>query len=237
MENFTHENIEIIPQMEHCRSPLDGATKKVEEPKKEVVYQNTNVKIGTGKLGPIQLIIYQNQLFALKVVPKKNIDKPKRIQHLKNEKFILNMLKSMHTNNKSGAGYTQDRYFEDHTYLETKDTSLRHSYLIDDTDTIAKPLSYIVNLEQTFSDPENVNFIFEYLPGQDLYWLLQNQMILKLGKDDKKKWVHFYTSQVICALEVLQRYNIVYRDLKPENVMIDKEGLVKLIDFGFAKIL
>ena len=101
----------------------------------------------------------------------------------------------MHGNNKTGTGYTQDRYFDDHhTYLETKDTSLRHSYLIDDTDTIAKPLSYIVSLEQTFSDAENVNFIFEYLPGQDLYWLLQNQMILKLGKDDKKKWVHFYTS-------------------------------------------
>jgi serine/threonine protein kinase len=41
----------------------------------------------------------------------------------------------------------------------------------------------------------------------------------------------------VCALETLQRYNIIYRDIKPENVMIDKNGCIKLIDFGFAKIL
>jgi hypothetical protein len=34
------------------------------------------------------------------------------------------------------------------------------------------PLNYIVRLEETFSDKENVNFIFEFLPGQDLYWVL-----------------------------------------------------------------
>ena len=47
-------------------------------------------------------------------------------------------------------------------------------------------------------------------------------MNMKLGKDDKKQWVTFYASQVICALETLQKYNIIYRDIKPENVMIDK---------------
>jgi serine/threonine protein kinase len=42
---------------------------------------------------------------------------------------------------------------------------------------------------------------------------------------------------VICALETLQRYNILYRDLKPENIMLDKTGNIKLIDFGFARVL
>ena len=42
---------------------------------------------------------------------------------------------------------------------------------------------------------------------------------------------------VQCALETLHTRSIIYRDLKPDNVMIDYEGHVKLIDFGFAKIL
>ena len=51
--------------------------------------------------------------------------------------------------------------------------------MIDDDEPLYDPLNYIVQLEDTFSDFENVNFIFEYLPGQDLFWLIQNQMLLK----------------------------------------------------------
>ena len=48
----------------------------------------------------------------------------------------------------------------------------------------------------------------------------------------------FYLSEIICALEYLHNVRkIVYRDLKPENIMIDKSGHIKLIDFGFAKLL
>jgi hypothetical protein len=47
--------------------------------KKKIVYKNPNVKIGSGKLGPIELVIYKEDLYALKRVPKRAIDKPKRI--------------------------------------------------------------------------------------------------------------------------------------------------------------
>ncbi len=99
------------------------------------------------------------------------------------------------------------------------------------------PLNYIVSLEETFADSKNVNYIFEFLPGQDLYWVINNQMHMKLGQDSKKHWVKFYGSQILCALETMQRYNIIYRDIKPENMMIDRQGNIKVIDFGFAKML
>lgn len=47
----------------------------------------------------------------------------------------------------------------------------------------------------------------------------------------------FYAAQIILALEYLHKHNIVYRDLKPENVFIDHVGYIKLGDFGFAKVL
>ena len=47
----------------------------------------------------------------------------------------------------------------------------------------------------------------------------------------------FYSSELLIALITIHSQNVLYRDLKPENVMIDSEGHIKLIDFGFSKIL
>ena len=46
---------------------------------------------------------------------------------------------------------------------------------------VVEPLEFIVMLFQTFVDEENVNFVFEYLPGQDLFWILGNENSLSLG--------------------------------------------------------
>lgn len=47
----------------------------------------------------------------------------------------------------------------------------------------------------------------------------------------------FYASEIVSALEYLHSLNIVYRDLKPENLLLDKDGHLKITDFGFAKKL
>lgn len=62
---------------------------------------------------------------------------------------------------------------------------------------------------------------------------------MALGKSGQKRrdWVSYYCSEILVALELLHSLNIIYRDLKPDNVMIDGTGHIKLIDFGFAKVL
>lgn len=48
---------------------------------------------------------------------------------------------------------------------------------------------------------------------------------------------NFYACEIVMALEYLHGLNIVYRDLKPENLLLDKDGHLKITDFGFAKKL
>jgi len=84
-------NASVKPLEERKQEPAYASTRgnKIEgEAPKEVKYCLPGVKIGQGKFGPIELIIYKGELHALKRIPKASIDKAKRIEHLKNEKKV-----------------------------------------------------------------------------------------------------------------------------------------------------
>ncbi|KAJ3188434.1 camp-dependent protein kinase catalytic subunit [Gaertneriomyces sp. JEL0708] len=90
---------------------------------------------------------------------------------------------------------------------------------------------FLVSLEATFQDVAHIYMIIEYMSGGDLF----NQ-IKRYGYFEEPV-ARCYASEVAMALSFLHSENIVYRDLKPENVLLDGEGHVKLGDFGFAKVV
>lgn len=71
--------------------------------------------------------------------------------------------------------------------------------------------------------------LFEYVCGGELF--------SRLRKDGRfsNDVALFYGVEIILALQYLHQQETVYRDLKPENLLIDKDGHIKLADFGFAK--
>lgn len=88
---------------------------------------------------------------------------------------------------------------------------------------------FIVRMRYAFQNPEKLYFVLEYCPGGELFFHLQ-----RAGRFDEDR-ARFYTTQLILALEHLHKNNIVYRDLKPENVLIDEDGFAKITDFGLSK--
>lgn len=89
----------------------------------------------------------------------------------------------------------------------------------------------IVKLIKTFKDNLRLYFLLEYVKGMDLF-----DVLTVLGKLSCKN-AQFYVSCLTIIIETLHDRDIIYRDLKPENVMVDEEGYLKLIDFGTAKII
>jgi serine/threonine protein kinase len=71
--------------------------------------------------------------------------------------------------------------------------------------------------------------LFEYISGGELFSRLRKE-----GRFANDVGL-FYACEILLSLQYLHQRHIVYRDLKPENLLIDKEGHIKITDFGFAK--
>ena len=88
---------------------------------------------------------------------------------------------------------------------------------------------FIVRVEFTFENAESHFFVMDYLSGGRLFYHLKMEQ-----KFDETK-VKFYAAQIVLAFHYLHLKGVIYRDLKPENVILDSEGYIKITDFGIAK--
>ncbi|KII88714.1 hypothetical protein PLICRDRAFT_111376 [Plicaturopsis crispa FD-325 SS-3] len=90
---------------------------------------------------------------------------------------------------------------------------------------------FVVDLFATFQDSLNIYMLLSYVPGGELFTHLRRAQ--RFTPDVTR----FYLATIILALKYLHSFNIIYRDLKPENLLLDSRGYLRLTDFGFAKIV
>lgn len=97
---------------------------------------------------------------------------------------------------------------------------------------------FIVKLHYAFQTRFKLYLIMDFMIGgflQLLHFLGELFFHLKRAyrfKEDKAK---FYSAEIILALDYLHHKGIIYRDLKPENVLLGKDGHIKITDFGLSK--
>lgn len=88
---------------------------------------------------------------------------------------------------------------------------------------------FIVGMKYAFQTRDKLYFVLDYCPGGELFY--------HLGKAKKfsEERARFYAAEITLALQHLHELGIIYRDLKPENVLLTEEGHVRLTDFGLSK--
>uniref|UniRef100_A0A673K661 non-specific serine/threonine protein kinase n=1 Tax=Sinocyclocheilus rhinocerous TaxID=307959 RepID=A0A673K661_9TELE len=76
-----------------------------------------------------------------------------------------------------------------------------------------------------FQDEKYLYLVMEFMPGGDLVTLTSNY-------DMPEEWARFYTAEVVLALDAIHSLGFIHRDIKPDNMLLDRNGHLKLADFG-----
>jgi len=90
---------------------------------------------------------------------------------------------------------------------------------------------FIIKLYWSFQSKTELFFVMDLCTGGEMFFHLGK--VQKFSEDEAK----FYFAELILGLEYLHALDIVYRDIKPENILVDIDGHVKIADFGLSKII
>ncbi len=167
--------------------------------------------LGTGSFGRVHLVQsnHNQRFYAIKVLKKAQVVRMKQVEHTNDERRMLQKVK--------------------------------HAFL--------------VTLWGTFQDSKNLYMVMDFVEGGELFSLLRKSQVSDISfqyyyrqfytifeymdslaeKRFPNPVAKFYAAEVTLALDYLHSMHIIYRDLKPENLLLDRHGHLKITDFGFAK--
>jgi len=160
---------------------------KAQRPKIQYAELEQRAILGVGTFGRVKLVVHTptQTPYALKCMRKGQVIALKQVEHVMNEKKLLELC--------------------DHPFF--------------------------LNLAATYQDSDEIYMLLELALGGELFSILRER------NNFSENISRFYAANVASAFAYMHDLQVVYRDLKPENLLFDATGYLKVVDFGFAKMI
>uniref|UniRef100_A0A674A9H4 cAMP-dependent protein kinase n=1 Tax=Salmo trutta TaxID=8032 RepID=A0A674A9H4_SALTR len=166
--------------------------------------------LGTGSFGRVMLVKHKEtgQHFAMKILNKQKVSRVPGVRGQRLGKFQK----------------TTITVFQKVVKLKQIEHTLNEKRIL-----TAVSFPFLVQVEFSFKDNTNLYMVMEYVPGGEMFSHLR-----RIGRFSEPH-ARFYAAQIVLTFEYLHALDLIYRDLKPENLLIDQQGYIQVTDFGFAK--
>lgn len=166
--------------------------------------------IGKGIMGKVMLVRHKRNrmLYALKSIHKQWILSHGQVEHAKSERAILTAFRDSFIN-LEGCGLGPNEGNENDAQLT----------------------NFLIKLHASFQSSSEIFYVLDFMAGGDLASILSREYKLSEGQ------ARFLAAEIAIGLNLLHSKGVLYRDLKPENVLLDSRGHVVLTDFGLSKVL
>ncbi|EGR32862.1 protein kinase domain protein [Ichthyophthirius multifiliis] len=186
--------------------------------------------------GPIEIIFEKNKdSHEVKYMKRANSKEINKFQHLKLEEMIS--IKKLGFGQFGSVFLVKSKI--DNEYYALKciqkaqviEQSLEKHLLQEKKVLENAQFPLIMKFIRSFKDNNNIYFLNEYVKGMELFDVIREIGLLNVQESQ------FYIGSLLLCIEYLHTNSIIYRDIKPENIMVDNKGYMKLIDMGTAKFL
>ncbi|KAL5277687.1 ROCK2 family protein [Megaselia abdita] len=193
----------------HLDSLLDTVTALVADCDHSAIKRIKNIDSYIGRFEPLAkeintLRIKPDDFNVIKVIGRGAFGEVQLVRHKSSKKvFAMKRLSKFEMIKRSdSAFFWEERYIMAHANSE-----------------------WIVQLHYAFQDLKYLYMVMDYMPGGDI-------VILMSMYDIPERWAIFYTMEVVLAVDTIHQMGFVHRDVKPDNMLLDKNGHLKLADFG-----
>ena len=181
--------------------------------------------LGRGGFGKVMMVRHKENrnIYAMKILKKEDLLRRRQVERTRTERHILEKVSATQSGRRQAKGGSS---LCGNNSIAASSSPFPAALFVNSQ---ATGHPFIVSLAYAFQTSQKLYMVMDFVQGGDFF------AFLRKVRRVKESWAQLYICELALALQALHDIEVVYRDLKPENVLMERDGHIKLTDFGLSR--